>query len=484
MLFAVDASAISINAIYRSACERDLGVIIDVDKRELTLLGLDGQVRKIPRYEVVSIAYYPASHVDIDPERVQPVQPAMRVGTLQDGRLVGLVDGWPVDFNEERIAFVSLDGREVLVGRDRIWSLEYLEQLPPRARPKRHQKLTFVHPHAVGFCNEATPDPSARALYPQQFINDGVVIKRELDRLMEGHQGVREYERDQIFYPVPQVYRERTVLGLWTSHGQKHGATPGRPNNFTPVLTDQVSLGPFRYQHILVTGAAPMPFSVHTEVQTQLYYRFKAAYFHASAMFDPNLLMVGDEYFGSASDLASTYPDLRTWEFLMVEFGFDWGPLALQLSPGAGAIVAARAGDYFDSTDLAVFRFGPRFRFVSWMAEAWFGFSERDREMPLRWARLNAWFDYDENLRISASLLARQTDLWLYPDYPQEPWRITDRAYAGCAEARYTLLHRYDFGARVSVETAATRARTETNAPLDQGRTTHLIGSWYVGLSF
>lgn len=479
---AMPASAISINAVYRTACDRELGVIIDVQKRELTLLGLDGKVKVIPRYEVVSLAYYPATHVDFDPKPVHRAHPAMRIKTLQDGRLVTLVDGWPVDFNEERIAFINLEGQEVLVARDRIWSLDYLEDLPPLPPRKRPETINFVHPHAVGFCNESEHETAATAFYPQQFINDRIVIKRELDRLMENHQVVREYERDQIFYPVPELYKDRTVLGLWTSHGQKHGAAPGRPNNYTPVLVDELSLGPFSYQHILVTGAAPMPFSVHTEVQTQLYYRFKAAYFHASAMFDPNLLLVGEEYFGQEGDLAADRPDARVWEFLMVELGFDLGPFALQLSPGGGVFLATRYGDLSSATGVPVFRFGPRFRTSSWMAELLLGFSELEHGKPLRFARLNGWYDYDPNLRLEASVLARTIDLTT-DEYPTEPWVLTDRSYAGALEGRYTLLHRYDLGARLSVEASETEVE-QAGERIGWGRTLDIVFAWYVGLQF
>ena len=134
LLSARQARAINVHAVYRTACDREIGIIIDVQKRDLSLLGLDGTVRRIPRYEVASIAYYPVSGIAIDPEKVQLSHPALEVRTLQDGRLVPLLSGWPVDFNQERVAFVNLDGQEVIVHRDRIWSLEYLEHLPPRGK--------------------------------------------------------------------------------------------------------------------------------------------------------------------------------------------------------------------------------------------------------------------------------------------------------------------------------------------------------------
>lgn len=475
------AHAINVNAVYRTACERELGIIIDVQKRELTLLGLDGNVRNIPRYEVVSLAYYPVSSVRIDPARVHQSRPALRISTLLDGRIVPLLDGWPVDFNQERIAFINLEGQEIIVNRDRIWSLDYLEELPSRRSIRPQKPQNFVHPHAVGFCNDTGATPGAKVQYPQQFINDQVVIKRELDRLMQGHQDVREYERDQIFYPRPQLYENRTALGLWTSHGRKHGASADRPNNFTPVLVDELSLGPFGYQHVLVTGAAPMSFSVHTEVQSQIYYRFKAAYFHASAMFDPNLLLVGERYGWSAEELAADRPDIRINEALMVELGFDWGPVALQISPGALALLAARAGYDFSAEEHALFRFGPRISMLSWDAELLAGFSDEEG-VPVRWLRLNGGLALRDALEVSASLLLRRMELSAFND-AAESWVVVDRAYAVAAQLHYTLLRRYDIAARGSLESSNSSA-VHADGRTSSGRALDAAFSWFVGLRF
>ena len=94
-----------------------------------------------------------------------------------------LVEGWPVDYSDSKISFLLRDGNELVM-----------------------------------------------------FLNDPIVIKRELVRLKEGHEQILEYEQNQKFYPVPQVFENRTSLGLWFS------------------LIDELSKGPFGYQHIFLTG--------------------------------------------------------------------------------------------------------------------------------------------------------------------------------------------------------------------------------------
>ncbi|MBU1910557.1 MAG: hypothetical protein KJ726_10960, partial [Verrucomicrobia bacterium] len=108
------------------------------------------------------------------------------------------------------------------------------------------------------------------------------MIRRELDRLRKGYQELVDDIEDQKFYPVPQLYRNRTSLGFWGSLLSRYAASESRSNNLTPLLTNTYSSGPFRYQHIFFTGTTPNGLLLHNEAQTQVFYRFKAAYFHAS----------------------------------------------------------------------------------------------------------------------------------------------------------------------------------------------------------
>ena len=49
--------AITISAVYTSACQRDLGVIIDADTSKIRLLTLDGDIKRIDRFSIIYISF-------------------------------------------------------------------------------------------------------------------------------------------------------------------------------------------------------------------------------------------------------------------------------------------------------------------------------------------------------------------------------------------------------------------------------------------
>ena len=48
------AEALNVIAVYRAACEREVGVILRVERRRIHLLKSSGAIAKIPRHEIVS----------------------------------------------------------------------------------------------------------------------------------------------------------------------------------------------------------------------------------------------------------------------------------------------------------------------------------------------------------------------------------------------------------------------------------------------
>ena len=98
--------ALNVNAVYRAACEREVGVILRVEKRQIHLLKQDGTVAQIPRHEIVSLVYYPVAQFPLaqlpPPESIKPV----RVHTRDRRRWVELAFGWPINFSERKMSLL------------------------------------------------------------------------------------------------------------------------------------------------------------------------------------------------------------------------------------------------------------------------------------------------------------------------------------------------------------------------------------------
>ncbi len=475
-LAAPRADALNVHAVYRTACARDVGVILKVEKREIQLLRLDGTVVKIPRHEIVSLLYYSLSQFPLPQVPIPAGLPAMRVQMVLEGEVVDLVHGWPIDYSDRQVSFLLRTGKELVIERDSIWSIRFDEdQARPAASPTAAVvDFDLVHPQTSGFCTDNTGQPTERRqVFAQQILNDPIVIRRELDRLAEGYEQILEYENDQKFYPKPFLYIDRTMLGLWVSLFSRYGGSPTRSNNFTPLLVDELALGPFRYQHIFLSGAAPNDMLLHHEAQSQIYYRFKAAYFHTAVFFDPNLLLVGTKYRWTAADLADEVVDDRLNEIFGVEFGFDWGPVAVQLAPAVFTQSAVKFMGAFDRTlDNNLWRAGLRLTFRTWQGELMAGLAHTSTgfdgergdqvmgelglpEWKYQYARLTARWETAGKLALAASAIARKLDYevteFASPSSRQE-LRYESTSLSGSVQAQYPLSRRFSVGGLGIVE--------------------------------
>ena len=67
-------SAVNISSVYFSSCNRENGVIIHVDENRVQMLGLDGAILDIPRYEIIYMSYYPLGEALKVPEMKEPTE--------------------------------------------------------------------------------------------------------------------------------------------------------------------------------------------------------------------------------------------------------------------------------------------------------------------------------------------------------------------------------------------------------------------------
>ncbi len=435
------AWGLNVKALYTSACKRELGLILDVDEKNITFLSVNRSVIKMPRYELIYLADYP---IDVLPTRGRlnvTQAPLVKVSILDNHQEKPLLEGWPIGFNAEKIAFLRADGAETVIDSENIWSIEFVEGafgVQSRRAPKSYR---FIHPYAFRDCSYPN---KGRNIYPQQILSDPVQIKRELDVLRDGFDRVRRYEREQDFYPVPQVYENKTELGIWYSFGSRSGASDKRNNNLLPVLVDQYSSDIFDYQHYSVTGAAPLFVGTHEEPQSQIYYTFKASYFHFSIMVDPDIVLVGENYDWQAQDFNGGQSDTRHNDVTIVELGFDFGAFSFRGYGGSVINLGLWDGSRLLVESMGVPRIGLRYTHHRWWAEVNGGSGSKSLEAPngeldVSFSRLNVgisdWKRFDVvfsliNMASEAPLFsALNSKSTIFAAYLSRP--VTKRVRAG-----------------------------------------------------
>lgn len=483
LLTAGPAHAIHVHALYTASCQREIGIVLDVGPRRVQLLNLDGRIVEVERFEVIYYATFsldvvPMRRVD-NPEKV----PLVEVRTFQNGDLERLVLGWPVDFNKDKISFLNLKGSEVVIDRTSIWRIEFNNQSQALAFESRALPATeFVHPYAFAGCaatKTAGANTKATRAYPQTLLSDPVAIKREFDRLAKGHEEIRNYVSAQQFYAVPEVYHNSTSLGLWMSGGSRYGASKTRSNNFTPYLVDEFSGGPFGFQSFFASGSGPMLQTIHEEPQTQVLYRMKADYFHFSGMADPGLLLVGAKYQWAENDLARV--DARGVESSFVEFGFDYGKIALEMYLGGTIETAARFGNYFARNVNPLPRIGLRYQSYTWWANVMAG-SGGNNGYNIGFFRANAEWERSKSNRFQVSFIRRT--IGYDGEDPDNGIAFTanSESSTGALYGYWRVKTRYWFGVMAAVEQLSLSGTQGTD---NESKTeTQIKGGALVSLSF
>jgi len=451
--------AINISALYLSDCKREVGIILDIDHDNLQLLSLKGDVMTIPKYEVIYVSNYTLDTVPINNVSAKNSM-LFKIKTFHKNEIVDLLTGWPVDYTEDNISFLTLEGKESVIGRDNIWTIEIIENPEVfQFQEKVQYQYNFIHPYPFSHCpveieGNISSQLKPRKVYPQQLLNEQVVIKKEFDRLLAGKEQIYKYHREQQFYPVPHVYKNKTTLGYWFSMGSRYGSSKYRDNNLSPILANEFSSGPFGYQHLFLTGSAPMLYGIHEEPQTQIYYRFKADYFHMAFMLDPSLFLIGSKYFWEKDSISKN--DDRMNSDFSFELGFDYGHITVQLF--ADAINFGARYDNLDYADnSSSLRWSLSFHNHLFKVEAQV---EHPAASDINIYRLNGELYFIENVKVAYSLIYRMLEIdydgylseWGEDDQDSYPFYYKSKSLTNAFYLHYVFNYKFNLGAFASLE--------------------------------
>ena len=337
LIYPFGADAIDITALYSTNCKRVLGIPLDADASNIYFLKINGQIVKIPRYQVSSLATYPVDKLPISKIENNLRRPIdyFKIFTKYDNNIVPYIQGHPVQFYQDKILFISHNGSEVVIDRNDIWKIE-VENTPLRKRIQNNyfgRNYFFIHPHGQDCKKPPHQEKQTLAVPPGEYTSNPIAIKRHMDRIAIQLDILRNYHEKQKFYAVPQIYKNLTTLGYWFSAGGRHGTGLNRKKNLTPILSNQYSREPFGYQHIFLTGNAPLNKLVHANVQSHFYYSFKAEYFKFALFMDPNNFLIQKEkYLWQRNDFEKE--SSQHFESSMIQMGLDFKAFSFGYSIG------------------------------------------------------------------------------------------------------------------------------------------------------
>ena len=149
LIFSTHAKAMQVEAIYTSLCGRLVGVNLYADKRFAHFITIQGEYRKIPRYQILSMASYPLDKFPAEADlKIPATVPFTRLWTFNKGEKVILAEGYVLGSNSSGFQVFTLNGSEVFVSRDSLWKVEVIsDESSLRVQSKAKSKYYFSHPH-------------------------------------------------------------------------------------------------------------------------------------------------------------------------------------------------------------------------------------------------------------------------------------------------------------------------------------------------
>jgi len=136
---------------------RENGVIISVDENKIQLLTLEGDIRNIPRFDIIYIAYYPIGNIRIPKNVAAKDSMVITIKTLYEGEVFDLVKGWMIDHSEDQFSFLSTTGTPTVVDTEDIWDIEITPLSQSiNSEPSLSSPYEFVHPYPFMECKTGT----------------------------------------------------------------------------------------------------------------------------------------------------------------------------------------------------------------------------------------------------------------------------------------------------------------------------------------
>jgi hypothetical protein len=458
-LISSNSLALDLKGVYLSSCKREVGVIVDSETSNLTMFTVQGETVVIPRYEIIGISSYPIEKFPSKAIKVNKEIRPFQFKTKYKKEIVPLVNGWPIAFSKNKISVLSIDGKEVPFSRNSIWDIE---------KKKKHKnnynfsnilksRLHFLHPVGLRKCKNTLVGSGDKVveIAPQEFISNPIEIKRRLDSFKREKAQLEAYLLSKDFYAIPEVYTNRTTLGIWFSANSRYGESENRANNWAPILENEFSSGPYGYQHTFLTGASPNMYFVHAEPQTQFFYRFKADYFHLAFFQDPTLILLGNKYRWFPDDIGKT--EYRVNDTSFIELGFDYSSFSFlaQLSSEMQVGYKDESDIFFDGS-LTVPKFGLEFRNYKFRTNFLIGSADenvrsdsfnnnssfRISEFSFHFFRINYLQDLSDKWSLQLSYISHKLTV--------EDIQNTNSIYSALGEYRYS--YKYVFKSFITYE--------------------------------
>lgn len=234
------ALAVELYSIFDKKCKEFTGYIIAENNDVYEVLSTHGQIQSFHKNNIKGILTYnfvspPLTNINIPKSKTHLIKNL----SIDNESKIETFSGFPVQFIEDLIVFLGLDGNI------RVHKLDNVLKIRPINSPLKNNKLTDKNfsIQSAGYIQSCGDKGQTGSSRPNRILIDKIKIQQFLSTYKTGYENLQSFEERTYLYSRPQIYKQKTRFGLISQKPQE----PSAVKNSLPFV-EWSSGRPYRVQ--------------------------------------------------------------------------------------------------------------------------------------------------------------------------------------------------------------------------------------------
>ncbi len=278
------AEAIEVYTFINQDCRTETGLIVALDKSQVSILNTEGKLTFLPRKEVNYILIYklddnPLSGIEMD-RRLIDLAKKIYVEKLDKPLFLG----WPTRFIDDLVVFYDLNGKDYTIEINKIYNIESLDETETGLKKlEKYKAREFSFGRNFPECGIAAKT-SDNTVQPMRSLSDRIKVAKFFDTYENGFLRIQRFREKTVYYAEPVYYDDKSSIGFVYTPRESLTFFDG-PQEMPagiPLFFRWSGGRPYSYQHQSVIGANPSSLTPQVEPVFQFGSDIKAHLFHGS----------------------------------------------------------------------------------------------------------------------------------------------------------------------------------------------------------
>lgn len=206
------ASAVELYSIFDSKCSEKRGYIIRSTTDHFELLTIDGKNIVLKNKDLRGVLVYnfvnpPLGKIRKNQRNLRSVKSI----SVSDGEIINTFLGYPIQFIEELVVFLGVDGKV------RVHNLDNVLKIRPYKEgkfPAKHTSSPTLNVLSKDYVQSCPGKGTSGKVRPNRILVDRIKIQQFLRNYSRGYEALTSFEERTYLYARPKIYNQKTMFGL------------------------------------------------------------------------------------------------------------------------------------------------------------------------------------------------------------------------------------------------------------------------------